>query len=91
MTFDERAAIRSQLLSGPRSSSSSLLLSSLELSDTQVYEPQLRALLGTAAHFCEVVGLGEGVGTRREVAVLRGVSRPALRLHRVVLEERVLY
>ena len=32
--------------------SSSLLLSSLELSDTQVYEPQIRALLGTAAHFC---------------------------------------
>jgi len=29
-------------------SSSSLLLSSLELSDTKVYEPQIRALLGTA-------------------------------------------
>ena len=29
-------------------SSSSLLLSSLELSDTQVYEPQIRALLGTS-------------------------------------------
>ena len=29
---------------------SSLLLSSLELSDTQVYEPQIGALLGTAAH-----------------------------------------
>ena len=37
------------------SSSSSLLLSSLELSDTQVYEPSIRALLGTASHFCEVV------------------------------------
>jgi len=36
------------------SSSSSLLLSRLELSDTKVYEPQIRALLGTAAHFCEV-------------------------------------
>jgi len=33
-------------------SSSSLLLSSLELSDTQVYEPYIRALLGTASHFC---------------------------------------
>jgi hypothetical protein len=33
---------------------SSLLLSSLELRDTQVYEPQIRALLGTALHFCEV-------------------------------------
>ena len=31
----------------PTPSSSSLLLSSLELSDTQVYEPQIRALLGT--------------------------------------------
>jgi len=30
---------------------SSLLLSSLELSDTKVYEPQIRALLGTASHF----------------------------------------
>ena len=36
------------------SSSSSLLLSSLELSDTQVYEPYIRALLGTASHFCVV-------------------------------------
>jgi len=39
------------------SSSSSLLLSSLELSDTKVYEPYIRALLGTATHFCEVVVL----------------------------------
>ena len=34
------------------SSSSSLLLSSLELSDTQVYEPEIRALLGTASQRC---------------------------------------
>ena len=32
-------------------SSSSLLLSSLELSDTEVYAPYIRALLGTASHF----------------------------------------
>ena len=38
-------------------SSFSLLLSSLELSDTQVYEPLIRALLGTASHVCEVVVL----------------------------------
>ena len=38
-------------------SSSSLSLSSLELSDTQVYEPHIRALLGTDLHFCEVVVL----------------------------------
>ena len=29
----------------------------LELSDTKVYEPQMRALLGTASPFCEVVVL----------------------------------
>jgi len=34
-----------------RPSSSSLLLSSLELSDTKVYEPEIRARLGTAANF----------------------------------------
>ena len=37
--------------------SSSLLLSSLELSNTQVYEPWIRTLLGTASHLCEVVVL----------------------------------
>ena len=35
--------------------SSCLLLSILELSDTKVFEPLIRALLGTAAHFCEVL------------------------------------
>ena len=38
----------------PRTFSSSLFFSSLELSDTKVFEPQIRALLGTAAHFCKV-------------------------------------
>ena len=32
-----------------------LLLSSLELSDAQVYEPYIQALLGTALHFCDLV------------------------------------
>jgi len=32
-----------------------LLLSSPELSDAKVYEPSIRACLGTTAHFCEVV------------------------------------
>jgi len=54
-------ALKTSTTVGPRlalpSSSSSLLLSSLELSDTKVYAPQIRALLGTAAHFCEVVVL----------------------------------
>ena len=31
----------------------SVSLSRLELSDTKVYERQMRALLGTAAHFCK--------------------------------------
>jgi len=38
-------------------SSSSLLRSSLELSDTEVCEPEMRALLGTAAYLCKVVEL----------------------------------
>ena len=42
---------------GVSSSSSSLLLSSLHLSATKVYQPQIRALLGTASQFCEVVVL----------------------------------
>ena len=32
--------------------SSSLLLSSLELSDITIYEPEIRAFLGTAPHLC---------------------------------------
>jgi len=39
------------LVTGPRRS---LLL---KLSDTRVYEPQIRARLGTTAHFCRVVVL----------------------------------
>ena len=37
--------------------SSSLFLSSLELSDTTLYEPSIRALLGTSSHFCQVAVL----------------------------------
>ena len=37
--------------------SSFLLLSSLELRDTPVYEPEIRARLGTTAHFCKLVVL----------------------------------
>ena len=44
-------------VTGVRPSTSSLLLSSLELSDIQVYEPWIRARLGTASHFCEAVVL----------------------------------
>ena len=30
----------------------------LEMSDTKVYEPYIRALLGTASHYCEAVEPG---------------------------------
>ena len=43
---------------------SSLLLSSLELSDTKVYEPQIRALLGTGYG-----GAGGGAARPRPAAV----------------------
>jgi len=45
-------------------SSSSLLPSSLELSDTKVYEPQIRARLGTAAHLCGTFALRLEAGGR---------------------------
>ena len=54
--------------------SSYLLRSSLELSDTKVHEPQIRALLGTASHFCEVVFLQSKTvpnGTTLSLGILR--------------------
>ena len=41
------------MVTTPAPSSSSLLRSSLELSDTNVHELQKRALLGTTLQFCE--------------------------------------
>jgi len=41
----------------------------LRLSDTRVYEPQIRARLGTTAHFCEVVVLKFGWGSSEQVLV----------------------
>ena len=56
------------LVTGPRRSLS------LKLSDTRVYEPQIRARLGTTAHFCEVVVLKlRAVGLR--VLVARNSAR----------------
>jgi len=54
------------------SSSSSLLPSSLELSDTQVYEPYIRALLGTASHSREVVVLMSGGSRGFSLQVFEG-------------------
>ena len=47
----DRVAFMYRLVKGRAgTSSSSFLLSSLELSDAHVYEPEIRALLGTTAH-----------------------------------------
>ena len=56
----ECAAMKALLKAGAEVDAKYLLLlyfqlSGLELSDTQVYEPEIRALLGTGSHFCEVV------------------------------------
>jgi len=63
----------------PVFSSSSLLLSSLESSDTQVYEPLIRALLGTAAHFCELVVLKVLPSRSAAVQTLRASRGPCAR------------
>ena len=44
-------------MSNPEFSSSVLLLSSLELRDSELYEPSIRARLGTAAHFFKIIAL----------------------------------
>ena len=51
-------------------SSDSLLLSSLEMSDTDVYEPSIRARLGTAAHFCQVLVLKLPILARSQTSLL---------------------
>jgi hypothetical protein len=56
---------------------SSLLLSSLDLSDTHVYEPSARALLKAAPYFCEAIVLKLRtvlLGTALSLSIL-GVSR----------------
>ena len=58
-----------------------LLLSSPELSDTKVYVPQIRALLGTASHFCEVVVLNlrtVPIGTALSLRILRVIRHFSL-------------
>ena len=56
--------------SGRTSCSPSLLISSLGLSDTKFYEPQIKALLGTASHFWE-----EAFLKLRTVTVAVGLGR----------------
>ena len=68
-------------------SSASVLLSSLELSDAQVYEPSIRALLETSPHFSKVVVLELitvplGTGAKAVVdGLASGDARPQ-RVHR---------
>ena len=52
----------------------------LEMSDTKVYEPEIRALLGTASHLCEAVVPKSGtvpVGTALDLRILLVVRRGA--------------
>ena len=57
------------LVTGPRRSLS------LKLSDTRVYEPQIRARLGTTANFCEVVVLKLSITLRsKSDRGMRGAS-----------------
>ena len=51
---------------------------SLNLSDTQVYEPQIRARLGTTAHFSEVVVLKLVEGLVEDVDRSRGEADAAV-------------
>ena len=62
---------------GKGTSSSSSLLSRLELSDTEVYEPLLRALLGSASHFCEVAILKSRMSVGASVQVRKQLARAA--------------
>ena len=60
--------------------SSSVSLSRLELSDTNVYASQIRALLGTASHFCKEVALQRAVHQHEASrAVAQSASLPAVR------------
>ena len=74
-----------EVLGGNQSSSSSLLLSSLELSETKVYEPYMQALLGTPAHFREVVVLESTpvpIGTALGSRILRVIRRGAQAMYK---------
>ena len=68
---------------------SSLLLSSLELSDTKVYEREIRSLLVIASHFCEVVVL-ESRNHHQAGAVMRHGHRAILEALRVFFSSLLL-
>ena len=65
--------------------SSSVFISSLELSDTKVYETSARAVLGTTTHFCRVVVLklrAVPIGTALSLRVLRLIRRGAQAMYK---------
>jgi len=49
---------------------------SLKLSETRVYEPQIRARLGTTAHICKVVAVKSGERVSN-FSIRRGAHRQA--------------
>ena len=53
---------------------------SLKLSDTRVYEPHMRARLGTTVHFCEVVISASGLRTlsRQKMRATSSLADPLL-------------
>ena len=63
-----------------------VLPSSLELSDTKVYDPQIRALLGTASQFCEVVVLKSKTVTNGTTLSLRIDTGIHLRFRKFALD-----
>jgi len=66
-------------------SPSSSLLPGLELSDTIVYAPSMRALHGTASYFCEVVVLelrGALIGTALNLRIFRVIRRGAQAMYK---------
>ena len=71
-----RAAPPARKQNTTSSSSSSVSISSLELSDAKVYAPEIRARLGTNAHFCKV-----GVPTSLRLVRIHTVT---IRIHQVM-------
>ena len=69
--------------------SSSLLLSSLELSDTTIYEPYVRALLGIASHFCEAVVLKLRDCTKRNLHGTLLIGTVQVRQHAELSDAKV--
>jgi len=57
LEVSNRVTIRRSIVSGGLPEDASLEPGAADVPPPQVYEPYIRALLGTASHFCEVVVL----------------------------------